>query len=122
MSLYLHALQQLAFHADSGWRRVVTFTLRPFASLKKAHSGLWMGDSDGNRFRLDSVESKKLGNLSSRVTVHRPNTITVCTIHIVPIFKYSNVVKAHSLFAVFVRVYVYVTNSFSGPRKICIDC
>jgi len=95
---------------------------RPFASLKKAHSGLWMGDSDGNRFRLDSVESKELGNLSSRVTVHRPNIITVCTIHIVPIFKYSNVVKAHSLFAVFVRVYVYVTNSFSGPRKICIDC
>ena len=81
-------MQQLAFHADSGWRRVVTFTLRPFASWKTTHSGLWIGDSDGNKFRLDSVESKKLGILSSRVTVHRPNTIIVSTIHFVPILKY----------------------------------
>jgi hypothetical protein len=89
-------IQQLALQADNEWGRVVTFTLRPFASWKTAHSGLWLGDSDGNRFRLDSVESKKLGILSSRVTVHRPSTSIVYTIHIVPILKHFNAVEAHS--------------------------
>jgi hypothetical protein len=81
-------LRQLAFHADNGWRRVVTFTLRPFASWKTAHNGLWMGESDGNRLLLDTVESKKLGILSSLVTAHRPSTIIVCTTHIFLILKY----------------------------------
>jgi hypothetical protein len=113
-------IQHLTLHADNELRRVVTFTLRPFASWKTAHSGLWLGDSDGNRFRLDSVESKQFEILSSRVTVHRPSTSFVYTIHIVPILKHFNAVEAHSLFVLFLKVYVYISKSFSGPRKFAL--